>query len=74
MPKDFRRAERPLSQLRQSLTDRELDGTIAREHGLLPRRVMQPPRRYFTDRAANPASIHHIWPLPSQHHPLPRRR
>jgi len=72
MPHDFRRQERPLSQLHRPLTTAELDGTIAREHGILPRRVKQPGRRYFADRAANPASIHHVHPLPSRHHPLPR--
>lgn len=74
MPSDFRRAEKPLTQLRRPLTDRELDGSIAREAGLVPRRTLQVPRRYFAERAADPTSIYHVWPSPSQHHPLPRRR
>jgi len=69
MPSDFRRPERPMSQLRRPLTVSELDGTIAREHGLRPRRLMQPGKRFFAQRAADPASIYHVWPSPSRHHP-----
>jgi hypothetical protein len=73
MPSDFRRQERPMSQLRRPLTSSEQDGTLAREAGLLPRRVQQPGRRYFAERANDPVSIYHVHPLPSRHHPLPRR-
>lgn len=70
--RDFRRNETPFTQLDAELTDAEADGSLAREVGMIGRRVHQPGKRYFAERAADPTSIHFVHPWPDQQGPNPR--
>jgi hypothetical protein len=76
MPTNFRRQECPLTQLTRPLTPVERDGTLARETGIIPRRMTTPGRDFYVSRASNPASVHHVWPMPAMRtsRPMPRLR
>lgn len=70
MPHNFCIEEIPISQLGRELSSREVaaDG-LAVDLGMRPARRLTP----STNIGIPQSSVRYAWPLPSNHHPLPRR-
>ena len=70
--------EQPLSQMNRPLTEREENGSLAREYGLLPSRAHQAGSAFFANRDHHHVAFVHppvcsSTPMPSARRAAPRR-
>ena len=71
-------SEQPLSQMNRPLTERELNGSLSREYGLLPSRTLQVGSAFVSNRGHHHVAFVHpplrsSAPMPSARRAAPRR-